>query len=62
MASDHEKTRDLTDDVELEDLVKELDAILDAWFMTELEPVISRELKGELKGARAIPVARPTAA
>ena len=34
------RTEDLTDDVSFEDLVKELDAILDAWFMDEVTPAL----------------------
>jgi hypothetical protein len=33
-------TQDQADDVELEDLVRELDAILDAWFMNEIGPAL----------------------
>ena len=34
------RTEELTDEVELDDLVKDLDAILDAWFMGEVAPAL----------------------
>jgi hypothetical protein len=34
------RTNDLTDDVSFEDLVKELDAILDAWFLEDVSPAL----------------------
>ncbi len=37
--ADHQ-IEDLTATIELDDLVKELDAILDAWFMSEVAPAL----------------------
>jgi len=34
------RTEDLVDGVELDDLVKELDEILDAWFLGEVAPAL----------------------
>ncbi|GEJ57394.1 hypothetical protein AMYX_21350 [Anaeromyxobacter diazotrophicus] len=31
---------DLTDELELDDLVKELDELLDAWFLGEVQPAL----------------------
>ena len=39
--ADH-PTHDLTDELPFEELVKELDALLDAWFMKAMEPVSRR--------------------
>jgi hypothetical protein len=33
-------TADLTDELEFDDLVKELDEILDAWFLGEVQPAL----------------------
>lgn len=33
-------TPDLTDELEFDDLVKELDEILDAWFLGEVQPAL----------------------
>jgi len=51
------RTEDLTDDPEFEDLVKELDAILEAWFMADVAPSLD-----EARRARARPPAQSTAA
>ncbi len=39
MSTDY-RTRDLTEDVTFEDLVKELDAILDSWLFEDVSPVL----------------------
>ena len=36
-------TADLTDELELDDLVKELDELLDAWFLGEVQPALDDE-------------------
>ena len=33
-------TADLTDELEFDDLVKELDELLEAWFLGELQPAL----------------------
>ncbi len=36
------KTVDLTDELEFEDIVKELDELLDAWFLGEVQPALDQ--------------------
>jgi hypothetical protein len=43
LSTDH-ATKDLTDDVTFEDLLKELDAILDPWFFEEIGPTLDEAL------------------
>jgi hypothetical protein len=47
------RTEDLTDDVSFEELVKELDTILDSWFMDEVAPALeeARLARAELDAA-----------
>jgi hypothetical protein len=41
MTTEHQ-IEDLTPSAELDDLVKELDAILDAWFMSDAVPALEK--------------------
>lgn len=47
------RTRDLTDDVSFDDLVKELDEMLDAWFMEAVAPALedARQSRASLDAA-----------
>ena len=57
VVNDAQKTEDFTADPEFEELVKELDAILEAWFMADVAPSLD-----EASRARTRPPAQPTAA
>jgi len=52
--ADH-PTHDLTDDLSFDELVKELDALLDAWFMEAVSPTLD-------EAARSRPAAEREAA
>jgi hypothetical protein len=53
--NDSARTTDLTDGLELDDLVKELDAILDAWFLGDVAPALeqARRARGDAEAAAA---------
>lgn len=44
-------TADLTDELEFDDLVKELDALLDAWFLGEAPAAPLDEVSGQREAA-----------
>jgi hypothetical protein len=45
-------TADLTDDIPFEELVKELDAMLDAWFMQYMTPALDAAEASRSDGER----------
>lgn len=45
-------TVDLTDGIEFDDLVKELDELLDAWFLGEVQPALDQAAQARADRAR----------